>query len=626
MLEFLSKAMLEFQLDNNGTVTITPADIDAGSSDNSGIASMEVTPSEFGLDDLGEQIVTLTVTDYAGNTSTCTTTILINGDHLMSPDVVANPLEVYLDANGRYVLKQADLEEMAEGTTDNLTPFEDLELSAYPRIFVCDNIGEIIHTRLTVEDADGNISRAWTTVTVMDTLPPAAVCQDLIVYLDENGEAVITPEEVDNASFDGCGIETLALSKTMFGCADVGENTVTLTVTDPSGNSSVCTAIVTVHDTLAPAFEPVADLSVEVESGVTETTIEYPAILVMDNCQLEPELIEGLGPDGMFPVGSTTEIWVVEDGGGNTDTLMFMVTVTVLNAPPTIDPVADITVDEDDSPVVVQLTGISDGDETVEQDVTVTAESDNPELVTSLTVDYAGGETGSLEINLGADMSGVAVVTITVEDSEGASVTETFTLTVNPVNDSPFLVNPIADQMVNASYVLKVPVSPVLGELFDDPEGDELTISAMLEGGDPLPDWAVLVNDSLVFSPMIADTGCVNIVVMASDPAGAAATDTFRLCVDGYPVSSPTLDAPSLEVNMYPNPARDQVNLEVKNAGLGAAEVTVYTITGQQIIRRNFTDNQNISFNMENQVSGMYFVKLNLDGNEVVKKLVLDRK
>jgi len=125
---------------------------------------------------------------------------------------------------------------------------------------------------------------------------------------------------------------------------------------------------------------------------------------------------------------------------------------------------------------------------------------------------------------------------------------------------------------------------------------------------------------------MIEDTGCVNIVIMATDPEGATATDTFQLCVDGYPVSSRQITAGEFSVKMYPNPARDWVKLEVKNAGPGTAEVTVYTITGQQIFRRNFTDNQNISFNMENQVSGMYFVKLNVEGKEAVKKLVLDRK
>lgn len=573
--------------------------------------------------EMGSYCIKLTVTDPTGHQDT---------DHIFievadsPPDIVANPIEVYLDADGRYVLDQADLEKMAEGTTDCLTPFEELKLLAYPRIFKCDNIGETIHTRLTVEDTDGKIARAWTTVTVMDTLPPTAVCQDLVVYLSENGDVVITPEEVNNESFDNCGIESLELNTILFDCADVGENTVTLTVTDSSGNSAVCTGVISVHDTLAPIFETLVDLEVDVENGVTETAVEYPEIIVLDNCPVEPELIGGLGPDGVFPVGSTTEVWAVIDGELNADTLTFVVKVSVMNARPTIDAIADVTADEDDSPVIVSLTGISDGDESVEQVVTVTAVSNNPDLVETIVAEYAGGGTGSLEIHLFPDMNGVAEITITVEDSEGVSVTEIFTITVNPVNDPPFVVNPIADQVVNASYVLKVPVSPELGELFDDPEGDELTISAMPESGEPLPDWVSMVNDSLVFSPMIADTGCVNIVVMATDQAGAIATDTFQLCVDGYPVSTPTVDAQILEVTLYPNPARDWVNLEINKAVSSTSEVTVYNITGQQIIRRNFTDNQNISFNMENRVSGMYFVKLNLEGKEIVKKLVLNRK
>jgi len=494
MLDFLSKAMLEFQLDNDGNVTITPADIDGGSFDNAGIASMEVNPSEFGIDDVGEKVVTLTVTDYAGNTSTCTTTILINGDHLMSPDVVANPLEVYLDTNGRYVLKQADLEEMAEGTTDNLTPFEELELSAYPRIFVCDNLGEIIHTRLTVEDADGNIARAWTTVTV--------------------------------------------------------------------------------HDTLPPAFVPVNDIEIVLEPGLAESSIDYPVLEVLDNCTLMPELIEGLGPDGIFPAGITTETWVVEDGGGNTDTLSFTVTIITTNDLPTIDPIEDITANEDDPPVMVELSGISYGNDIDEQTITVSAESDNTELVSAISVNYASGSTGSLEIELAPDLYGNALITITVEDSEGGIVTESFTLTVNSVNDTPFVVNPIADQVVNASYVLKVPVSSELGELFDDPDGDELTISAMLENGDPLPAWTEMMNDSLVFSPMIEDTGCVHIVVMATDPDGAAATDTFQLCVEGYPVNAGQITFTDFNVNMYPNPV---------------FEICIFYFTQKSLINQNGT-------------------------------------
>jgi hypothetical protein len=520
--------------------------LESGASDNCGAVTATYDYPSGTCFPIGTTEVTLTATDAAGNSSSCTFNVtVVNQED--APNVVANPIEVYLDETGRYVLTGEDLEKMAEGTTDDSTPFEDLMLSAYPHIFTCEQVfDEVIHTRLTVEDAEGNIARAWTTVTVLDTLPPA--------------------------------------------------------------------------------FVPVDDVEVVLEPGLAESAIEYPVIEVMDNCELTPLLIEGLGPDGIFPAGTTTETWVVEDGGGNTDTLSFTVTITTTNDLPAIDAIADTTVDEDNSPVTVELTGISYGNDIDEQTVTVSAESDNTELVTSISVNYASGNTGSLEIELAPEMSGNALITVTVEDSEGGIVTETFTLTVNPVNDAPFVVNSIADQVVNASYVLKVPVSSVLGELFDDIDGDALTISAMLENGDPLPAWAEMMNDSLVFSPMIEDTGCVQIVVMATDPAGAAATDTFQLCVDGYPVSAGQISFTDFNVKMYPNPARDWVNLEVKNAGPGTAEVTVYTITGQQIIHRRFSDNQNISFNMENQVSGMYFVKLNIEGKEAVKKLVLDRK
>jgi hypothetical protein len=536
----------EFVVDETGTVTITPEDIDQGSTDNCGIESMELSQTEFTWSDLGPQEVILTVTDLAGNSSSCIANITITGGN-QEPVVVANPIEVYLDETGKYMLTREDLEKMAEGTTDESTPFEELKINAYPHIFTCEQVfDEVIHTRLSVEDAQGNIAREWTTVTVLDTLPPA--------------------------------------------------------------------------------FVPVENTEVVLEPGLTESAIEYPAIEVLDNCTLVPELVEGLGPDGIFPAGTTTETWVVEDGGGNTDTLSFSVTIITTNDLPTIDPVEDMTANEDDPPVMVELSGISYGNDAEEQTVTVTAENDNAELVTGIAVNYTSGDTGSLEIELAPEMWGDALITITVEDSEGEIVTETFKLTVNPVNDTPFVVNPVADQVVNASYVLKVPVSSVLGELFDDIDGDELILSAMLESGDPLPAWAEMMNDSLVFSPMIEDTGCVHIVIMATDPDGAAATDTFQLCVDGYPVNARQISYTDFNVKIYPNPARDWVNLKVKNAGLGTAEVTVYTITGQQIIHRKFSDNQNISFNMENEVSGMYFVKLNIEGKVAVKKLVLDRK
>ncbi|TAK37403.1 MAG: T9SS type A sorting domain-containing protein [Saprospiraceae bacterium] len=57
-------------LDSACTATITPAQIDGGSTDNCQIASMSVSPSV--LTGCGDFLVTLTVTDWCGNVSNCT--------------------------------------------------------------------------------------------------------------------------------------------------------------------------------------------------------------------------------------------------------------------------------------------------------------------------------------------------------------------------------------------------------------------------------------------------------------------------------------------------------------------------------------------------------------------------
>jgi hypothetical protein len=64
----------------NGVVTsITPTDVDNGSSDNCGIASMSVSPNTFSCNDIGSNTVTLTVTDVNNISSTTTTTVDIIG-------------------------------------------------------------------------------------------------------------------------------------------------------------------------------------------------------------------------------------------------------------------------------------------------------------------------------------------------------------------------------------------------------------------------------------------------------------------------------------------------------------------------------------------------------------------
>ena len=87
-----------------------------------------------------------------------------------------------------------------------------------------------------------------------DTVKPEALAKNISVSL-VNGSAVITAADVDNGSTDNCGIASMAVNKTTFGCADIGNHIVTLTVVDKSGNTSSAIATVTVTGSIpAPAI------------------------------------------------------------------------------------------------------------------------------------------------------------------------------------------------------------------------------------------------------------------------------------------------------------------------------------------------------------------------------------
>ena len=111
---------------------------------------------------------------------------------------------------------------------------------------------------------------AYTTVanvTITDATKPVVVTQDITVSLDETGNVTITPEQINNGSTDNCAIQSLTLDKTSFNCSNIGTNTVVLTVTDASGNSSTGTATVTIPDNLIPVIGAITQPTLTIQSG-----------------------------------------------------------------------------------------------------------------------------------------------------------------------------------------------------------------------------------------------------------------------------------------------------------------------------------------------------------------------
>lgn len=91
----------------------------------------------------------------------------------------------------------------------------------------------------------GGSSTCSFNVTVVDNTPPVALCKNYTLNLT-NGAGVVMPADINNGSSDNCGIVSMSVSPNAFNCNDVGNHTVTLTVTDAAGNSSTCNATVNV--------------------------------------------------------------------------------------------------------------------------------------------------------------------------------------------------------------------------------------------------------------------------------------------------------------------------------------------------------------------------------------------
>ncbi len=102
-------------------------------------------------------------------------------------------------------------------------------------------------------DFSGAIVSCSFEITVQDTEPPECITQNVVVNLDNNGNASITPAMVDNGSTDNCGIASMSLDRMDFGCIDAydyfvngSSQIVSLTVNDIHGNSNSCNANVVV--------------------------------------------------------------------------------------------------------------------------------------------------------------------------------------------------------------------------------------------------------------------------------------------------------------------------------------------------------------------------------------------
>jgi gliding motility-associated-like protein len=174
---------------------------------------------------------------------------------------------------------------------------------------------------------------------VMISAPPLTLnCQNISVTLPSTGGSVsITPADVLLSVSDPGAVASSSLNISTFSCANVGANTVVLTMVDTSGASFSCSSTVTVVDATAPTFTVCSsNITVEADENSCSNIVNFPMPSATDNCQgvtVAQTDNTGLSSGSAFPVGTTTIIYTATDASGNTATCTFDVIVEDTQAP-----------------------------------------------------------------------------------------------------------------------------------------------------------------------------------------------------------------------------------------------------------------------------------------------------
>jgi len=393
---------ITIQLDENGVASITPEQLDNGSTDNCGIESFAIDIIEFDCSNVGENEVTLTVMDVNSNSSTATAVVTV--EDTIAPTVITQNITVQLDENGVASITTSQIDNVS---TDNCA-IESFALDSTE--FDCSKVGENEVT-LTITDVNGNSNTAIAIVTVEDTIAPTVITQNITVQLDENGVATISTEQIDNASFDNCDIESYALDTTEFTCENIGENEVILTVIDVNDNSNTATAKVTVEDTIAPTVIT-QNITIQLdENGVATISTEQIDNASFDNCGIESYILENTAFD-CSNVGENEVTLTVTDvnGNSNTATAIVMVEDSILPIALAVAPFT-LQLDEFGSGILITAEDIDSGSTDICGIASITIDKD--------TFDCS---------NLGEN-----IVTLTVTDVNGNSSTATTIASIQDV-------------------------------------------------------------------------------------------------------------------------------------------------------------------------------------------------
>ncbi|MGE0084686.1 MAG: tandem-95 repeat protein [Desulfococcaceae bacterium] len=276
----------------------------------------------------------------------------------------------------------------------------------------------------------------------------------------------------------------------------------------------------------------------------------YTTTLLADGTTFSRTLTLKLDPP-LNANGTANVTVTVTDGSGDISD-SFVLTVTGVNDPPLLSDIPNKSVSEDGTlgPFSLTVTDV-DGDIAL---LSITATSGNitliPDDTDHIIVDQSGAAP-TLKIIPAPDEHGTAIITVTVDDGNGGTAIDTFTVTVNSVTDVPVLLNvPTVEQTINeGAGSLTINPDPPIIVRHGDFDGDTPTVSITAASSNQalVKNSSITINGTATtYSPDLVDkeaelvltitpedniTGSATITLTATDSNGAVVTKTFTFTV-----------------------------------------------------------------------------------------------
>ncbi|QTN38315.1 tandem-95 repeat protein [Cryomorphaceae bacterium] len=347
---------------------------------------------------------------------------------------------------------------------------------------------------------------AWAYFYCNDNTPPVAICSDLTLYLDDQGEVSVSASAIGSAAADPCGPVQVVVSDTSFTCDDLGGATATVTVTDVNGNTDQCTANITVLDTISPVINCPND-TVLYAGPNGFAAYAPPAPLGTDNCTIVQYDVNGSAP--FLPIGDTDITFVATDQSGNTGDCMYTVTVIDTFAASLTCP-GDIVLPNDP--------GVCGGTVAMIPVPSIQNGGANDSIYRA---DNTGLEDGDLF------PIGTTTIVWVVEDEFGNTDTCSYTVTVNDV-EAPDITGPGPLDLINDPGQCGAVYSGITPTYTDNCDGSTGATVTLLSGPAPGDFLAV---------------GTHQVVYEVCDLAGNCASESYIITVTD--VEPPTISVPN---------------------------------------------------------------------------------